>query len=104
MGWAAGSPFQREVGMWNLGLGIVAVLCLKSCSKGFFAATIIGTGVFFVGAGLGHLYELVVHGNTAANNAGAGMYLDIFYPFVLAALLVLYHIRRKEAGATGAAV
>jgi hypothetical protein len=96
IGWAAGSPFQREVGMWDLALGIVGVLCLKIRNEGFFAATIIGTGLFSIGAGLGHVYELIVHGNTAANNAGAVMYLDLFYPLFLAGLLVLYHIKKQE--------
>lgn len=98
IGWAAGSPFQREVGMWDLSLGIVGVLCLVFRDEGFWTATIIGTGLFSISAGLGHVYELVIHGDTAAYNAGAVMYLDIFYPLILAALLVLYHMKKKEAG------
>lgn len=98
IGWATGSPFQREVGMWDLSLGIVAVLCLVFRDEGFWTATIIGTGIFFVSAGLGHVYELVVHGDTAVYNAGPVMYFDLFYPLVLAALLLLYHIKKKEAG------
>lgn len=98
IGWATGSPFQREVGMWDLALGIVGVLCLVFRDEGFWTATIIGTGVFYVGAGLGHMYELVVFGNTAQYNAGPVMYLDLFYPLFLAALLILYHVKKKEAG------
>ena len=98
IGWAAGSPFQREVGMWDLALGIVGVLCLVFRDEEFWTATIIGTGLFSISAGLGHVYELVIHGDTAAYNAGAVMYLDIFYPLVLAALLVFYHMMKKEAG------
>jgi hypothetical protein len=101
IGWGAGSPFQREVGMWDLSLGIVGMLCLVFRDEGYWTATIIGTGLFFIGAGLGHVYELVVHGNTAVNNAGAVMYLDLFYPLILAALLILYHVKKKEAGAVG---
>jgi len=98
IGWVTGSPFQREVGMWDLSLGIVAVLCLVFRDEGYWTATIIGTGLFFIGAGLGHVYELVVHGNTAVNNAGAVMYLDLFYPLFLAGLLILYHVKKQEAG------
>src|SRR5512139_909310 len=39
IGWQAGSPFQREVGMWDLALGIVGVLCLVIQDEGFWAAT-----------------------------------------------------------------
>ena len=98
IGWATGSPFQREVGMWDLALGIVGVLCLVFRDEGFWTATIIGTGIFFVSAGLGHVYQLIVFGNTAMYNAGPVMYLDLFYPFFLAALLILYHRARRAAG------
>jgi len=101
IGWPEGSPFQREVGMWDLSLGIVAVLCLVFRDEGFWTATIISTGVFSFSAGLGHVYELVIHGDTALYNAGAVMYLDLFYPLILAALLVLYHVKKKEAGGFG---
>lgn len=37
IGWQTGSPFQREVGMWDLALGIVAVLCLIFRDHGFFS-------------------------------------------------------------------
>jgi hypothetical protein len=96
IGWTTGSPFQREVGMWDVALGVVGVLCLVFRDEGFWTATIIGTGIFYVGAGLGHVYELVIHGDTAVYNAGAVMYLDLFYPFFLAGLLVMYHVKKKE--------
>jgi hypothetical protein len=97
IGWPTGSPFQREVGMWDIALGIVGVLCLVFRDEGFWTATIISTGIFYISAGLGHVYELVVHGDTAANNAGAVMYLDLLYPFLLAGLLILYHSKKIEA-------
>ena len=101
IGWEAGSPFQREVGMWDFALGIVGVLCLVFRDEGFWTATIIGTGVFYIGAGIGHVYELVVHGDTAVYNAGAVMYLDLFYPLILAGLLIVYHMKKKEASNHG---
>ncbi len=88
IGWPIGSPFQREVGMWDAAMGLTALLCLKFRGE-FWTAVVIGIGLFSVSAGIGHLYELVVNGNTAPNNAGMVMYMDIFYPLVLAALLVM---------------
>jgi len=61
-------------------------------------ATIIATGIFYVGAGIGHVYQLVVFGNTAMYNAGPIVYLDHFSPFFLAALLILYHTKERDAG------
>lgn len=97
IGWPTGSPFQREVGIWDLALGIIGALCLVFRDEGFWTATIISTGIFYIGAGLGHVYELVVHGDTATNNAGAVMYLDLIYPLFLASLLILYHSKKNEA-------
>ncbi|OPY36487.1 MAG: hypothetical protein A4E35_02026 [Methanoregula sp. PtaU1.Bin051] len=98
LGWPLHSPFQREVGMWDLAMGIVGILCLKARSTGFWTATIVTYGIFSLGAGLGHVYELVVHGNVSVSNAGPVMYMDILYPLFLGALLALYHRRSDGAG------
>lgn len=97
IGWAAGSPFQREVGMWDAAMGIVGLLCLKF-RDGFWIAMIAGAGIFSVSAGIGHVWELVVHGNTAPDNAGTIMYVDIMYPVIL---VILYIVWRKMAAKTG---
>jgi hypothetical protein len=97
IGWPTGSPFQREVGMWDAAIGIVGLLCLKY-RDGFWTAMLTGAGIFSISAGLGHIWELAVNGNTAPNNAGAVMYLDILYPLFLAALLIWY---RKKCTAEG---
>lgn len=98
IGWPTGSPFQREVGMWDAAMGICGLLCLKF-REDFWTAVIIGFGIFSVSAGIGHVYELVVHGDISPNNAGAVMYIDLFYPIILAALLIWY--RRKLTAVTG---
>lgn len=90
IGWPAGSPFQREVGLWDLSIGIVGLLCLKFRSPWFWTATVIAFAIFSIGAGLGHVYEVIVHGNTSINNAGPVMYMDLFYPVFLGTLLFWY--------------
>ena len=87
IGWPVGSPFQREVGIWDMAMGIVGLLCLKFRGE-FWTAMIAGAGIFCMGAGLGHVWELVVNGNTAPNNAGTVMYFDLLYPVFLVILLV----------------
>ncbi|MFA4878297.1 MAG: DUF6790 family protein [Methanoregula sp.] len=87
IGWPVGSPFQREVGIWDMAMGIVGLLCLKFRGE-FWIAMIAGAGLFCMGAGLGHVWELVVNGNTAPNNAGTVMYFDLLYPVFLVILLV----------------
>lgn len=97
IGWPTGSPFQREVGMWDLSMGICGLLCLKFRDD-FWTAVIIGFGIFSVLAGLGHVWELVVHADFSPNNAGAVMYIDLFYPLILATLLIWYRRVRAAAG------
>jgi hypothetical protein len=89
IGWPTGSPFQSEVGMWDGAMGIAGLLCLKF-KKDFWTAVVIGPGLFLFGAGVGHLWELVVNQDTAPNNAGGVMYLDLLYPIFLATLLIWY--------------
>jgi len=89
IGWPPGSPFQREVGLWDFSIGIVGLLCLKFRSIGFWTATVIAFGIFSIGAGIGHVYELVVHGDVSINNAGPVMYVDLLYPVFLGILLFL---------------
>ncbi len=90
IGWPTGSPFQREVGMWDAAMGICGLLCLKFRND-FWTAIVIGPGLFAFSAGLGHVWELVMHGDTSPNNAGAVMYIDLLYPLFLAALLIWFH-------------
>lgn len=97
IGWAAGSPFQREVGMWDFAIGIVGLLCLKFRSAGFWTATVIAYGIFSISAGLGHVYELIVHANMSINNAGPVMYMDLFYPVFLGTLLFWYFRRASTS-------
>jgi len=103
IGWPPGNPFQREVGLWDFSIGLVGLLCLKYRSIGFWSATVIAFGIFSIGAGIGHVYELVVHGDVSINNAGPVMYVDLLYPVFLGVLLFLcarryavFHSARNE--------
>ncbi len=99
IGWPAGSPFQREVGMWDASMGIIALLCLKIRDTGFWAATILGVGIFSVAAGLGHVYEMVAHADFSPDNAGPVMWLDLLYPLFLIGLLWLLFLKKREEAA-----
>jgi hypothetical protein len=100
IGWPAGNPFQREVGMWDAAMGIAGLLCLKFREE-YWTAILIGGGLFSLLAGLGHVWELVVHNDTSPNNAGAVMYIDLLYPLFLAALLIWYRSKADEPRVSG---
>jgi len=93
IGWAAGSPFQQEVGMWDASIGILGLLCLKFRDQ-FWLATIIGGGLFLFSAGVGHLYQFFVYGDVSPNNIGGVLWVDLLFPLLLGGLYLL--IRRKN--------
>ncbi|HCL62517.1 MAG TPA: hypothetical protein DIC31_08580, partial [Rhizobiales bacterium] len=63
IGWASG-PFQYEVGVANLGLGLAS---LYAAFRGFEArlAVAIAAACFLGGAGIGHIRDIVEAGNFA---------------------------------------
>lgn len=95
IGWAP-SPFQFEVGMADLALGVTAI-CAFWCSLGFKAAAVIANGVFLFGDAVGHVHQMQVAQNYAAGNAGPVFYLDIILP-VATAVLLYFAWRAKRHG------
>lgn len=85
IGWAP-SPFQYEVGVANLGLGLAS---LYAAFRGFEArlAVAIAAACFLIGAGFGHIRDIVVAGNLAPGNAGPIMVTDFLTPLAILALL-----------------
>ena len=67
IGWAAGSPFQLEMGYANLALGILGLLAI-SRRDGMRSAAIIVTAVIGGGATLVHLQDIIATGNLAPGN------------------------------------
>jgi hypothetical protein len=85
IGWAS-SPFQYEVGVANLGLGLAS---LYAAFRGFEArlAVAIAGACFLVGAGIGHIRDIVEAGNFAPGNAGPIMVTDFLTPVAVLVLL-----------------
>jgi hypothetical protein len=85
IGWPAGNPFQQEVGLADLAFGVCGLLCLKF-RDGFWPATILASGIFLVGAGIGHCYRSFAHRNFAPLNTGTIVIDDILFPVLLLVL------------------
>jgi hypothetical protein len=87
IGWPD-SPFQLEVGMANLGIGLAS---LYAAFRGFEArlAASLAAASFLIGAGLIHLKEIMANGNLAPGNAGPILVTDFLTPLVVLALLSL---------------
>jgi hypothetical protein len=98
IGWPVGNPFQSEVAVANLSVGILGILCYWMRGN-FWIATVIGFSVWWLGDAVVHIRSIVVDANYAPDNAGVTFYLDILVPVILIALLVYYlTAKRHEQG------
>ena len=91
IGWAAGSPFQMEVGFANLAIGVLGAATFWR--RDFWLPYLIASSMFGWGAGLTHLLDPAQLGNYAPNNAGPILYTDFFVPLTRLILYGLF-IRR----------
>ena len=67
IGWPTGNPFQLEVGVANLALGILGIVAMGR-RDGFREATVIAATVFGVGATVVHAMDVIKSGNLAPGN------------------------------------
>ena len=97
IGWPAGNPFQSEVAVANLAVGVLGILCYWMRGN-FWIASVIGFSIWWLGDAVVHIRSIVVEANYAPNNAGVTFYLDILVPLILLALLAYYllHVNRQE--------
>jgi hypothetical protein len=92
IGWQT-SPFQFEVGMADLAIGITACLAFWR-DLSFKAAAVCAASVFLLGDAIGHVRDMIVAGNFAPGNAGVPFYMDILCP-VLAIILLIVATRQQ---------
>ena len=96
IGWPMGNPFQTEVAVANLGVGITGVLCYWIRGN-FWLAAVISFAVFQLGAAAVHIQQIIVAQNYSPDNAGIILYTDIFTPLVLIGLLAYrWYASRQE--------
>ena len=88
IGWPTGNPFQTEVAVANLAIGVLGILCYWFRDN-FWLATVIGNAVWQLGDAVIHIRQIIVANNWAPNNAGVTLYTDIGIPIVLTVLLVI---------------
>jgi hypothetical protein len=87
IGWQV-SPFQFEVGMADLAIGVTA--CIASWRDlAFKAAAVSAASIFLLGDAIGHVRQMMVAGNFAPGNAGLPFYMDVICPSLAIALIVI---------------
>jgi hypothetical protein len=68
IGWST-SPYEYEVGMADLTVGVLGVLCLKFWAD-FWLATAIANAVWLLGDAVGHVRQMTLNNNRASHNSG----------------------------------
>ncbi len=94
--WAP-SPFQYEVAVANLGLGVAAIYAAFSTRQAKFAVAL-ALAVYLICSGLGHISDLMNGDPYKPGNAGPILYSDFLAPIV--AFVLLWLTRRDEPVAT----
>ena len=94
IGWAP-SPFEYEVGMADLTVGVLGVLCLWLRGN-FWLATAIANAVWLLGDAVGHIRQMVLYNNHAANNSGIFLAAELVTPVVIL-ILAIYHCRATRS-------
>jgi hypothetical protein len=93
IGWQV-SPFQFEVGMADLAIGVTACMAFWR-DLNFKTAAVSAASIFLLGDAVGHVRQMVAAGNFAPGNAGVPFYMDIICPLLTIGLVGLaQHSRR----------
>jgi hypothetical protein len=95
IGWST-SPYEYEVGMADLTVGVLGILCLWLRGN-FWLPTAIANAVWLLGDSVGHVRQIVLTNNHAANNSGVFLFVEFTMP-VLILILTLYCRRTPEGG------
>jgi hypothetical protein len=74
IGWKP-SPFQYEVGMADLAIGVIAILSFNA-SLGFRLATVIVSMIFLFGCASQHIHQMIIDNNYLSGNAGSWLWFD----------------------------
>ena len=91
IGWPTGNPFQSEVAVANLAVGVLGILCYWIRGS-FWLATVIATSVWLGGDAVVHIYDIVVNQNYHPGNVGLPFYFDILLPLLLIVLEIVYRV------------
>ena len=94
IGWST-SPYEYEVGMADLTVGVLGVLCLWLRGN-FWLATAIANAVWLLGDAVGHIRQMTLNNNHAANNSGIFLIAEIITPLLILILALYNHSTTKE--------
>jgi hypothetical protein len=95
IGWEP-SPFQFEVGMADLAIGVTACVAFWRPLP-FKAAAVWAASIFLLGDAAGHIRQMVAAGNFAPGNAGTPFFIDVVGPVLSIAFLLAAQSEHKAS-------
>jgi len=95
IGWST-SPYEYEVGMADLTVGVLGVLCLWFRGN-FWLATAIANAVWLLGDAVGHIRQMVLNNNHSGNNSGVFLVVEIIMPLVIFFLRCITALQLKKS-------
>lgn len=95
IGWAK-SPFEFEVSLANLALGVTGVIAAFA-NWSFRFAVVLFTTVFLWGAAGGHIYQAILTNDFNPGNTGSILWTDILIPLILLVLLP-FNYKKSDQG------
>ncbi len=94
IGWPAHNPFQFEVAIGNLAISVAGFVSIWQ-RKGFWMATTLFSGIYFLGAAYGHFVQMA-RGDMSPYNTGIFLYVgDVAIPLIYLGLTLIYCINNK---------
>ncbi len=95
IGWAK-SPFQFEIAVSNLSIGVLGLLCIVFKDR-FRLATAVAASVYLLGCAAVHIQQAIAYDNLSVNNIGPLVWIgDIFIPVFILVLVIIAD--KKTAG------
>ncbi len=92
IGWST-SPFQYEVGIANLMIGVLGIMATWS-SRSFRWAVVLAAAVWLWGDGVGHIHQMIAAQDFSPGNAGSWFWTDALAP----AVLIIVHTLNRRRG------
>jgi uncharacterized membrane protein len=86
IGWST-SPYEYEVGMADLTVGVLGILCIWLRGR-FWLATAIANAVWLLGDAIGHTRQILLANNHAVNNSGLFLLAEFVTPVIILALAI----------------
>ncbi len=80
IGWQP-SPFQFEVGIADLAMGVTSCLAFGA-TLSFKGAAVLVSSISLLGDAAGHIHQMLIASNFAPGNAGTVLYIDIIAPLL----------------------